>query len=140
MPWKCHLCNIAHDELPGCFGMDAPWAVFVPESEFDSRVELTQDQCVVDEEHFFIRGHIDIPIHGQDEPLSFSVWSSLSEESYLRMSDRWEEPDALEAGQKIVTHLADVGQGLAGVFHPVFYRGAGEPEGGGIDVEQSAQA
>lgn len=93
MPWKCHLCDSEHDDLPNCFGIDAPWPALVPEHEFDTRVELTGDQCVVDEEHFFVRGHIEIPIHGEVEPLSFSVWSSLSEQSFLYMSDRWDEPD-----------------------------------------------
>jgi hypothetical protein len=93
MIWQCPDCGRTHDDLPVCFGIEAPWRALVPEKEFDSRVELTPDQCVVDESQFFVRGHIEIPIHGHDEPLSFSVWSSLSEQSFLHMCDRWEEPD-----------------------------------------------
>jgi len=65
----------------------------VPEDEFSQRVDLTPDQCVVDEKAFFIRGHVEIPIHGQELPLAFSVWSSLSEKSFLHMSDRWDSSD-----------------------------------------------
>ena len=93
MTWKCPFCGVEHDELPSCFGIEAPWRALVPESEFAQRVELTPDQCVVDEQHFFVRGHIEIPIHDTAESLAFSVWSSLSERSFLHMSERWESPD-----------------------------------------------
>lgn len=93
MLWKCHTCGIEHDDLPDCFGLEAPWPALVPESEFDARVKMNRDQCIVDEEHFFVRGHIEIPIHGRESPFSFSVWTSLSEDSFWQMSDRWDAPD-----------------------------------------------
>lgn len=93
MSWICQTCGIEHDEIPLCFGIEAPWRALVPESEFAKRVDLTADQCVVDEEHFFIRGHIEIRIHDYPDQLAFSVWSSLSERSFLHMSERWESPD-----------------------------------------------
>lgn len=93
MSWKCLICGIEHDNIPLCFGIEAPWRALVPENEFAKRVDLTPDQCVVDEKTFFIRGHIEIPIHGYPESLAFSVWSSLSERSFLHMCERWESPD-----------------------------------------------
>jgi hypothetical protein len=91
--WKCDTCGIEHDDIPLCFGIEAPWKALVPESEFEQRVDLTPDQCVVDEKVFFIRGHIEIPIHDYPEPLAFSVWSSLSEASFLHMCEHWEAND-----------------------------------------------
>jgi hypothetical protein len=91
--WKCPVCGAKHSEIPLCFGSEAPWWMLVPEAEFEKRVELTKDQCVVDEKHFFIRGHIEIPIRDCSHQFSFSVWSSLSEQSFLHMSERWESPD-----------------------------------------------
>ena len=93
MSWKCSTCGVQQSDIPLCFGIEAPWRALVPESEFAQRVDLTPDQCVVDEQHFFIRGHIEIPIHDYSESLAFSVWSSLSEHSFLHMSERWEAPD-----------------------------------------------
>lgn len=96
MSWKCPICKIEHDNVPLCFGAEAPWRMLVPEEEFEQRVELSADQCVVDNQHFFIRGHIEIPIHDYPEPLTFSVWSSLSEASFEHMCDRWEDADRSE--------------------------------------------
>ena len=95
MSWKCHTCGVEHDELPLCFGIEAPWRALVPEGEFAQRVELTPDQCVVDGKEFFVRGHIEIPILGYADALAFSVWSSLSEKSFSHMCERW---DAAERG------------------------------------------
>jgi hypothetical protein len=91
--WKCLICGAEHNDVPLCFGIEAPWRAFVPDSEFGKRVELTPDQCVVDAKSFFVRGHIEIPIHGFSETLAFSVWSSLSKQSFVHMTQRWESPD-----------------------------------------------
>lgn len=93
MNWTCSICGADHESVPLCFGADAPWKALVPEEEFAQRVELSADQCVLDKKTFFIRGHIEIPIHDYDEPLAFSVWSSLSEDSFCHMTDRWNSPD-----------------------------------------------
>lgn len=93
MSWKCGICGVGHDELPTCFGIEAPWRALVAEREFAERVELTADQCVVDGKEFFVRGHIEIPIHQHSEPLAFSVWASLSEKSFRTMTERWEAED-----------------------------------------------
>ena len=93
MSWKCAICGMEHDDIPLCFGIEAPWRAFVPQGEFADRVELTPDQCVIDGQTFFVRGHIEIPIHDHESSLAFSVWSSLSETSFCHMCDRWESPD-----------------------------------------------
>jgi hypothetical protein len=93
MGWKCKTCGVEHDDVPSCFGIEAPWGALVPEEEFAQRVELTADQCVIDDKVFFVRGHIEIPIHESPELLAFSVWSSLSETSFLHMCERWEATD-----------------------------------------------
>jgi hypothetical protein len=93
MPWKCATCGVDHDDLPTCFGCEAPWRELVAESEFESRVELTRDQCVIDGSVFFVRGHLEIPIAGHPETLALAVWSSLSEQSFCHMCDRWDVED-----------------------------------------------
>jgi hypothetical protein len=93
MSWICQTCGIEHGEVPICFAIEAPWRALVPESEFGQRVDLTPDQCVVDGRTFFIRGHIEIHIHEYPKRLLFSVWSSLSEQSFIHMCNRWQASD-----------------------------------------------
>ena len=90
--WICPNCGRSEREPPFCFGADAPWRYLVPEGEFDRRVELTADQCVVDERAFFIRGHIEIPILDAANVFLWSVWCSLSRESFEHVTECWESP------------------------------------------------
>jgi len=93
MNLKCDTCGLEHDTLPLCFGFDAPWPMLVPEDEFDRRVELTQDFCVIDRSTFFIRGHIEIPIAGHPDAFCLSVWSAMSDRCFRKIHDRWRSPD-----------------------------------------------
>jgi hypothetical protein len=87
---RCRTCGAVIADAPLCYGAEAPWRTLgVPDSEFDRRVDLTPDQCVVDEKVFMIRGHILLPIVGSSEIFAWSVWCSLSERSFLHMSERW---------------------------------------------------
>ena len=91
--WTCAICKTEHSSLPLCFGAEAPWRAFATEAEFEERVELTDDQCVIDEQHFFVRGHIELPIIDTSDTFAWSVWCSLSEESFRHMCERWEDPE-----------------------------------------------
>jgi hypothetical protein len=91
--WTCAICKAQHSSLPLHFGAEAPWKALIPEAEFDERVELTADQCVVDGQTFVVRGHVELPIIDTTDTFAWSVWRSLSEKSFRHMTERWEEPE-----------------------------------------------
>jgi hypothetical protein len=75
------------------FDAAAPLSYYsVPEEQRPTRCVLGSDNCIIDGESFFVRGCIDIPVHGEDEPFSWGVWVSLSESSYKQ----WVESFHLE--------------------------------------------
>jgi hypothetical protein len=80
--FKCNACSETHYGMPG-FGARAPLSYYeIPEDERARRCDLDSDACVIDKEQFFVRGCLEIPVDGQDEPLSWGVWVSLSEASF----------------------------------------------------------
>ncbi len=82
--FKCSTCDEIHEGMP-TFGAKAPLSYFeVPEEERITRCDLGSDDCVIDGKHFFVRGCIDIPVHGQSDSFSWGVWVSLSQESHLK--------------------------------------------------------
>src|SRR5262245_12792016 len=91
MPVRCSTCGREHrkDELPD-IGMHAPDPYLaVPEEERAERTTFTVDRCTViddDGEHYFIRGVIYIPIHGQGEPFGLGAWVSQSRVNFERYS------------------------------------------------------
>lgn len=97
MTWTCGVCGREHPELPLVYGAEAPWrAMGVAPEELAGRVQMNADLCVVDGEHFFIRGHIELPIVGHPQPFAWSVWCSLSRESYDAITAAWDRPDRAE--------------------------------------------
>lgn len=81
----CSTCGKTHEGVP-TFGVKGPLSYYaVPENERDDRCALGSDNCIIDDEHFFIRGCLEIPVHDQSDPLVWGVWVSLSKGSY----DAW---------------------------------------------------
>jgi hypothetical protein len=89
--FECSTCGKWHDELPMSFGADAPYhySVVAPE-EREWRVHLGSDQCVIDGQHYFVRGCLEIPVLDAGESFIWGVWVSLSEANFERMSKLWE--------------------------------------------------
>jgi len=93
MGYQCHTCGIWHDERPTCFAAELPGVVAeLPDIEFHRRVERGSDQCILDGQHFFVLGNLDVPIRDSSEFLRWTVWATLSEANFERSSDLWHAP------------------------------------------------
>jgi hypothetical protein len=82
MSYRCRICGETHDDLPD-ISSDRPdpwWGV--PEGERDRRAKLTSDTCVIDDEDFFIRGVLELPIVGHPQAFGFGVWVSQKRENF----------------------------------------------------------
>lgn len=81
--FRCQTCDEIHKGMPS-FGAAAPLSYYaIPEVERASRCELGTDDCVIDETFFFVRGCLEIPVLGEDEPFVWGVWASLSEQDFI---------------------------------------------------------
>jgi len=86
--WTCPCCGRAHN---GLFDLSVDAPIYwkgphepLPNSELRSSATiLTQDFCVTEGEHFFIRCVLELPIIGVPETrFGFGVWSSLSKKNF----------------------------------------------------------
>ena len=93
-----YTCSCCGDKFSGSpsFGYDLPPYVHdVPESEYQDRVKIDDDLCLIraagdDEDDIFaIRVTIDIPIHDVEEPFNWGVWVTQSEESFFKYVDSY---------------------------------------------------
>ena len=90
--FRCSTCGEEHRGLPSLvFEHPEPYLA-VPEDQRGERTELTSDTCVVDGEHFFVRARLEIPVQGHDEVMSWGVWVSLSERSFSRFEELFDQP------------------------------------------------
>ncbi|MFD3869359.1 DUF2199 domain-containing protein [Streptomyces sp. NPDC058623] len=53
---------------------------------------LSSEQCVINAQHYFVKGMIEIPVIGSAEVFSWGVWVSLSPENFSRTADLWNTP------------------------------------------------
>jgi hypothetical protein len=74
------------------YGAEAPvhWYSMAPE-EVERRGQLSKDQCIIDDQFFFVVGNLEIPVIGSNELFSWDVWVSLSERSFARSCELWEQ-------------------------------------------------
>ncbi len=87
----CSCCGKQHREVPLSFCADFPdpYAYLSPE-ERDARAVVSSDQCIIDQEQFYVRGCLEIPIQGTDEVFLWGVWSKLKEEVFDEISEYWD--------------------------------------------------
>jgi hypothetical protein len=80
--FRCSQCDKVHEGLPA-IAFDAPWPYYtLPEADRSTRAILTTDTCVIDNDEYFVRAMLEIPIIGQSETLEWGVWGSLSEKNF----------------------------------------------------------
>jgi hypothetical protein len=93
MSYRCSKCGERHEGLPD-IGFDRPSALFsVPEDERDARVKLGADTCIIDDEEFYIRGVIEIPIHHHPSTLGIGVWISQKKENFFTYLDNYDSSE-----------------------------------------------
>ncbi len=80
--FQCPVCKQGHEGMPA-FLAEAPLSYYdVPEKDRAARCRLTAQDCVIDDRWFFVRGNIEIPVHGVEERFIWGVWASISRDDF----------------------------------------------------------
>ena len=94
MTWRCSRCGEEHTGLPLDWAYDKPAYWDGPQADGD---RLDDDICVWTDDDgdrcYFVRGILPIPVHETGEVFNYGIWSSLSERSYQRTLERWDDED-----------------------------------------------
>ncbi|MEV6712433.1 DUF2199 domain-containing protein [Lentzea sp. NPDC051208] len=89
--FTCSCCGEVHEGLPSGYSMVAP-VYWSPDVAGKPGSFLDGEQCVIENEHFFVRGRIVLPVRDADEDFEWGVWVSLSPANFLRMTEVFEDP------------------------------------------------
>jgi hypothetical protein len=95
MRFTCVTCGAEHDIDEISFGTDSPLQWDLLSDDERSRSLLGGEQCEIDTcegRSFYIRACLEIPIRDTDGSFTWGVWCSLSETSYLEVSEYWDNP------------------------------------------------
>jgi hypothetical protein len=89
--FECVTCGEYHIGMPS-FGWDYPVQyLLLSAEEREGRIELSSDTCVIDGKWFFVRGCLEIPVRDHEEPFSWGVWCSLSQDSFQRYEELFDQ-------------------------------------------------
>jgi hypothetical protein len=94
--WRCASCDAVHEGLLdlAAFAPD-PWpGEELREPNSNLRLDgnfLSEDFCVMDGRYFFVRGVLEIPVHGFAEKFGFGCWSTLSRENFEKYVEGFDD-------------------------------------------------
>jgi hypothetical protein len=89
--YVCALCGKSHDGLPLSFAAEYPdMYANMDRDQRDVRCVHGSDQCIIDQEWFFIRGCLEIPIIKSGDIFLWGLWVVVREEVFDEISACWE--------------------------------------------------
>jgi hypothetical protein len=91
--YRCSRCGGTHQGLPMSYGATAPtlWHA-IPPAERTARAELSSDQCIIDEQYYFLLGGIYLPVRDSDKQFLWLAWVSLAAGDFVRAAEIWDIP------------------------------------------------
>jgi hypothetical protein len=89
--YTCSCCGEVHQGVPD-LAFDVPYSYHVLDTEGRSRARLDADVCSIDD-HRFVRGVLEIPVHGQEVCFAYGVWVSLSQANFEKYLELFEATD-----------------------------------------------
>jgi len=91
--FKCGTCNDSHEGLPDVhFTAPTPY-LLLTNHERKTIAWKTGDLCSIRDEHFFVRGVIELPIRGRDDTWRIGAWVSLAKRNFDRHVELFDSPD-----------------------------------------------
>jgi hypothetical protein len=103
-PWSCSVCGETHQGLIDlACGKPEQWPGTedkAPNSALDlSGNFLSEDFCVLEGQHFFVRGMLELPIRGSGGQLfGLGAWATLSRENFVRYIEAFDSGEQDELG------------------------------------------
>jgi hypothetical protein len=110
----CSTCGEVHalDDMELTFARPEP-VDQIPEDERPHKVKQNNDLSSIGYDRFFVRTLLSLPVLDREEPYSLGVWAEVSEQTFFRIRDLWDDPEqdmepAFEATlQNRIPHLPE---------------------------------
>ena len=89
--YLCSCCGKEHTGVPFSFAADFPdpYANLNKDGR-DARAIIGSDQCIIDQQQFYLRGCLEIPIVGTDQVFLWGLWATLWEHDFDEIAEYWD--------------------------------------------------
>ena len=89
--WSCSHCGEIHSGSPFSFAADYPDPYTnLSRDQREARSVISSDQCIIDQDQFYIRGCFEIPIRKSSEVFMYGAWVRVYEHVFDEIEDFWE--------------------------------------------------
>ncbi len=86
----CHCCGKEHSGIPFSFAADYPDPYAnLGRDQRELRAVIGSDQCIIDQEKFFIRGCLEIPVRETDQVFLWGLWATVWEKDFDEIAANW---------------------------------------------------
>jgi len=88
--YLCSCCGKEHGGLPFSFAADFPDPFAnLSHDQREARAHISSDQCIIDQEQFYLRGCLEIPIQGTDQVFLWGLWARIWEQDFDEIENHW---------------------------------------------------
>ncbi len=94
MGFVCSVCGEFHAERMLDIRLSLPDPIFaLDDEERDARAWLADDFAVLDEERFFVRGLLELPILELGSRFGYGTWVEVAGYEFQQLLEHWQDPD-----------------------------------------------
>lgn len=88
--YVCSACGRQHSEVPLSFAADFPDAYAnMSLDDRENRALISSDQCIIDDDQFYLRGCIELPVLLAEEIFLWGVWARVHERDFDEIHEHW---------------------------------------------------
>ena len=97
MGFACSVCGEYHAEELRDIRMGLPGAIFaLSDEECAERTWLADDFAVLDDERFFVRGLLELPVRDDGGRFGYGTWVEVPIRTFKKLMKRWDDPQQFE--------------------------------------------
>jgi hypothetical protein len=98
MPFVCSVCGEHHDQRLLDIRLALPHAIHLLDADARTRrAWLADDFAVLDDERFFVRGLLELPIPGIDDRFAYGSWVEVSMRDFQELMRHWHDDEQFDA-------------------------------------------
>jgi hypothetical protein len=97
--FTCDVCGETHAGETRDIRMGLPQPIFLlDEDERERRAFVDGDFAALDDDRFFVRALLELPIDGEDGYFGYGTWVEVSREDMERLGELWHDEEAEATG------------------------------------------
>jgi hypothetical protein len=97
VPFVCSVCGEYHEERMLDIRMGLPDTIHaLAEEERAARTWLADDFAVLDDDWFYVRGLLELPVPELESRFAYGAWLEVTRRDFTKLQKRWHDPKQFE--------------------------------------------